>query len=636
MPPIKFERVVSCSSEDPAYPSKNLLLGRDFNRKWKCKEAGEGSATIILQLSQPYLITGVDIGNESSAFVEVLVSRTSTPDDYEVLLGMSSFMSPMDAKNEDSNNRHRVRMFTADNLTESVRKEKWDRIKVVCTQPFNRHIQYGLSFIVLHTTEAKQESRSTSPNKALGRFILKDEEETDISIGSFFSRRKDLQATPPSPIQAKGAAAVRDAGSPAAIEEKKTAKRKGSGDSTDSQKKKRGRPTLSPDSSKTNGSPHLVDQKTKRDNHAKKDKSNDKGKTNVGTSDSPDPKIRSKALTGTAGSSNSAGESFSKDQSTLKKIGGTKRNVTFKPFNKLFEGVGIVISGYENPGRSQFRDKALAMGATYSQNWNNSTSTHLICAFTSTPKYREVKGKAIIVTREWIDDCFRERKKLSWQRYALDKNDQKDANSSSEPEVWELIPDMSPPDGSPLPPASRRNNIAIQDTRVGSESEDSEDEIERIRAKQNQKQGKHDKDRKNVTNETYFKTPEKNKTEHKNDEYNCSTDIDSDEETEARLNEWSKDQNKRLKDGLPPLPDFFHGKTFFLASDLIESDKNSLKRYILAYGGEILKSENDSVNYIITNNKTEPSDASVSVTPDWVWECNDHQRLVSPILYEPN
>ena len=33
---------------------------------------------------------------------------------------------------------NRVRMFDFDKLSEDVANEKWDRVKVVCTQPFNK------------------------------------------------------------------------------------------------------------------------------------------------------------------------------------------------------------------------------------------------------------------------------------------------------------------------------------------------------------------------------------------------------------------------------------------------------------------------------------------------------------------
>lgn len=48
-----------------------------------------------------------------------------------------------------------------------------------------------------------------------------------------------------------------------------------------------------------------------------------------------------------------------------------------RPFGNLMAGVVFVISGYENPLRSELRNKALAMGARYEANWNHNC-THLM------------------------------------------------------------------------------------------------------------------------------------------------------------------------------------------------------------------------------------------------------------------
>lgn len=47
------------------------------------------------------------------------------------------------------------------------------------------------------------------------------------------------------------------------------------------------------------------------------------------------------------------------------------------PYDKIMLDVTFVLSGYENPRRSQLRDKALEMGATYKPNWCR-TCTHLM------------------------------------------------------------------------------------------------------------------------------------------------------------------------------------------------------------------------------------------------------------------
>lgn len=43
------------------------------------------------------------------------------------------------AESRDKNNLHRVKIFKSkDHFESDIAKQKWDRIKVVCTQPFNK------------------------------------------------------------------------------------------------------------------------------------------------------------------------------------------------------------------------------------------------------------------------------------------------------------------------------------------------------------------------------------------------------------------------------------------------------------------------------------------------------------------
>ena len=46
-------------------------------------------------------------------------------------------------------------MFTADKLNGEIAKEKWDTVKIMCTQPFNKNFKYGLSFISIYSVEEK-------------------------------------------------------------------------------------------------------------------------------------------------------------------------------------------------------------------------------------------------------------------------------------------------------------------------------------------------------------------------------------------------------------------------------------------------------------------------------------------------
>lgn len=54
-----------------------------------------------------------------------------------------------------------------------------------------------------------------------------------------------------------------------------------------------------------------------------------------------------------------------------------KKPKVTKPFDRLMEDVVVTLSGFQNPLRSQLRDKLMAMGAVYKPDWNASC-THLM------------------------------------------------------------------------------------------------------------------------------------------------------------------------------------------------------------------------------------------------------------------
>ena len=90
--------------------------------------AGSGGpvpATVVLQLEKAEQIHSIDIGNEGSTFVEVLVgnSDAEVKIDYEVLLGASAFMTPAEAKAWTNTNK--VRFFGPPNLNKTIRDKKW-------------------------------------------------------------------------------------------------------------------------------------------------------------------------------------------------------------------------------------------------------------------------------------------------------------------------------------------------------------------------------------------------------------------------------------------------------------------------------------------------------------------------------
>ncbi|ODM91803.1 DNA repair protein XRCC1, partial [Orchesella cincta] len=127
------------------HPASNLL-NRDTYRKWKCKEAGEKEAFVILKFDQAVNFNCVDIGNDGSALVEVFVARSGSGEpQYEVLLSSTAFMSPLDSR--EGKNSGGVKSFSLNYLCKPIAAQKWDLVKILVSQPFNRHVQYGLTFI---------------------------------------------------------------------------------------------------------------------------------------------------------------------------------------------------------------------------------------------------------------------------------------------------------------------------------------------------------------------------------------------------------------------------------------------------------------------------------------------------------
>ena len=73
---LKFARLVSFSSEDPLCPASSLVSGGPGG-KWRCREPGEKQAWVLLQLQQLSTITGIDIGNNGAALVEIQVGSSN-------------------------------------------------------------------------------------------------------------------------------------------------------------------------------------------------------------------------------------------------------------------------------------------------------------------------------------------------------------------------------------------------------------------------------------------------------------------------------------------------------------------------------------------------------------------------------
>ncbi|KAL6559857.1 hypothetical protein OROGR_004974 [Orobanche gracilis] len=88
-------------------------------------------------------------------------------------------------------------------------------------------------------------------------------------------------------------------------------------------------------------------------------------------------------------------------------------------FSKFMEGIVFVLSGFVNPDRGTLRSQMLEMGAEYQPDWN-SNCTLLVCAFSNTPKFRQVKAEGgTIISKDWISECYNQRKLVDIEPFLL-------------------------------------------------------------------------------------------------------------------------------------------------------------------------------------------------------------------------
>lgn len=120
----------------------------------------------------------------------------------------SSLMTLHECKN--GLNVNKVRFFDNDQLSPAC-KESWDRVKIVCTQPYIKQAKFGLSFITFHSKdvpliEPPKNVLQSQSSIQLGSFVLRNEDNDSdefSSAGRLFAKRheqKDMVRMPESPL----------------------------------------------------------------------------------------------------------------------------------------------------------------------------------------------------------------------------------------------------------------------------------------------------------------------------------------------------------------------------------------------------------------------------------------------------
>ncbi|XP_032063723.1 putative short transient receptor potential channel 2-like protein [Aythya fuligula] len=168
MAPVRISSVVSFSSQDPRFPVENLLQEASRGPWLCCPQDRSRRLRAELQLETASAIGYLDLGNCGCALVQVEVGRSSWPRDhpYVPLVPGVPLMTP--AESRAGENRCGVRMFKEADFLELAVGQKWDRVRLTCSQPFSRQGQFGLSFLRLRTPSDPQPDPRPAPGLEAG------------------------------------------------------------------------------------------------------------------------------------------------------------------------------------------------------------------------------------------------------------------------------------------------------------------------------------------------------------------------------------------------------------------------------------------------------------------------------------
>ncbi|CAJ1062789.1 DNA repair protein XRCC1 [Xyrichtys novacula] len=533
---------------------------------------------------------------------------------------MSSFMSPTESRN--GTNLNRVRFFGPAQLQKSTAQEKWDRVKIVCSQPYSKNIAYGLAFVKFHSPPDKNDPPTSSPKLTkLGQFRVKDESPStgpSLQPGSLFFSRDNAAKSSPSPKVSPPSQKLTYAA--AALQ---------AGGSSHSS---------GPTSSSSSASPQPP---TKRKFEFSQERQSapapppSKKLSPAGTPEGkaatpkqkPSPASSSSPGTAKASPAQKSTErkqaSQSKPEPKPKQQKAKSQSAQQVPFKRLMEGVVFVLSGFQNPFRGELREKALEMGAKYRPDWTPD-STHLICAFANTPKYSQVKSAGgIIVRKEWVMDCHKRKQSISHKRYLMDgaessSESEMEIDEDSEEEVTRKTPQKQERQATPKKTPIKREEddeygASTDVDEPGEEDDgsavDTEDELQRVEKESRQKKAA------------------VGKTVKEEDPYGGSTDENTDAEAEQ-------------DHPIPELPDFLSGKRFFLYGKFPNNERRLLLRYIVAFNGAIEDYMTEKVQFVVTSEGWQDSfeDALMEnsnlnfVKPAWIYAINERQKMLP---YQP-
>ena len=362
-------QVVSCSSQDPAFPASNILIS-DMNSHWQTASASSVPVEIVLGTSSPLWISQLTIVNFGSVLVE-LWGKNDDKDPWHIVLPSSAFRSVIEVQKGSA--LQRSRKFARENLRNVRLPVRYVLLRV--SNPWGVFL-CGLTSIAILT--ASQAGQSTSaPLRRIGIHYKKVAEAEAEKDSSSSSRNHDIPAKP--------AVDVRPSPTPVIPKEMPNDK-----------KRKVEESVALPKASLPAKKPSIAikEVETKQE-HA--------------SSSTAIAAVRPPALPAVA------------------------QPLPSVPLNQLLAGVCFAISGIENPERNNVRSIGTSMGATYHPDWKKGRTTHLIGHFNKAPKVLTAEADGgIVVVKEWLYECQKRKMKVPVRKWLLNPSEDQMDSSDSE------------------------------------------------------------------------------------------------------------------------------------------------------------------------------------------------------------
>ncbi|XP_063829032.1 DNA repair protein XRCC1 [Ostrinia nubilalis] len=677
MPRVKIDYIVSFSSEDPDNPASNLLAWDVSKKRWLCAK-GEPSCSVVLQLPRAVKISAVHIGAHHAALVEVLVGRSEKPNEpFQVLVPSCVFLSPAESRKDAG--VERVRSFSGSQLA-AARAQRWDRVRLVCSQPYNKHCKYGLSFV--HISEPEDASApapapvpstvagpSPVPGAALARLLdAGSSSDDEFKPGELFARHNSSRNSTDTGAQIRQATsqALKNI-SDSATKLVKTplskhgSKRTNQPDDSCSSNRQRDDLMYTDDDDKPHAKIDNIVQrhkdekskdevkKTTEKKHDRKASNENPGRDKKEDSHKPtsdrskdknertpkdDRKNRTDPVsqvskeepsTSSSRDNSEKDRKRSRDDNHPKKAGGD--------FQSILKGVVFVLSGYVNPRRAALRDIGLSLGARCERDWGPNC-THLICAFPNTPKLKQVRaapgGGTVPAARgEWLEEQARRSRRLPWRAFATEPQHQRPL--SEDEEADEPADDECDTDDEIVKALRKQKKRRTESSPSPPKSKNSQNES-----------SKRDK---NVSNTSRNSDANGSNTSQNNVSNSSDVMFVRDERIQGNVTVNDSDDEKTDEDDgeasavridkARSLPNIFAGRTFVIDASARDTfDAALLERYVRAYGGVLVDAEtldeDSSVSYVLCGAGVDAGAggaAGARVRGDWLWRCHAARDL---------